>query len=145
MKVGLALEIDQELDWLSNAVANIENRLASCFASKSFGDDVHAVFIGVILTAPGSERWHRVRPLKYRRNYTLRAPSLGLVKYLGNVVEFDIRPDYAAVRVLNSEQAARHVVQALTDGVQVLANQQEKFPKFDSSEFIAAFTACLSS
>ena len=145
MKVGLALEIDEEIDRLSNAVARIEDRLAAYFADKSYGDDVQALFIGVILTRPESERFHRVRPLKYRRNYTLRAPSLGLNKYLGNVVEFDIRPDYSAVRILNSEKAELHIIGALTDGIEVLTTQQKKFPNFDSSGFVAAFTACLSS
>src|SRR5690349_20628182 len=101
MKVGITLDIDEEIERLSNAVSRIDDRLMGYFETRSYGDDLQALFIGLILTGPGSEKLHPVRPLKYRRNYTLSIRELRQKIYMGNVVEFDVKPDYSKIWALN--------------------------------------------
>ena len=144
MNIGLALEIDLEIERLSATVVRIGDRLKERFASCQYGDDVQAIFIGVILTAPGSETLHPIRPLKYRKQYTFKMPITGEKRYLGNVVEFDVQPDYPTVRALNSEQAEKYIASCLVDGLAVLRQHQRKFPRFDVARFAEDFATCLS-
>jgi hypothetical protein len=71
------------------------------------------------LTGPGSERLHPVRPLKYRRHYTLKIRELEQNIYRGNVVEFDVKPDYSSIQMLNSEDAEKYIIEALVEGLSV--------------------------
>jgi len=143
VKVGLALYIDEEISRLSAVVSRINQRLTEFFETRTYGNDVQSIFIGVVLMGPGSERLHRVRPLKYRRDYTLVIRELKRKEYLGNVVEFDVRPDYSALRTLNSEDAAKYIIQSLIDGLSALAPHQNKFPDFGLAAFREDFRACL--
>lgn len=143
MKVGLALYIEEEIDRLSAVAARIDQRLNEYFETRTYGEDVQSIFIGLILTDSGSEKFHRVRSLKYRRQYTLLNRELNLKEYLGNVVEFDVRPDYLSVRTLNSEDAAQFIIRSLIEGLGELVPHQSKFPDFDLALFREHFCACL--
>jgi hypothetical protein len=143
VKVGLALYIEEEIDRLSAVVARIDQRLSEFFETRTYGGDVQVIFIGLILMGPGSERLHRVRPLKYRREYTLSNRELNLKEYLGNVVEFDLKPDYLSVRTLNSEDAERYITGSLIEGLSELVAHQRKFPDFDLAGFREDFCSCL--
>lgn len=145
MKVGLALYIEEEIDRLSAVVARIDQRLNEFFQTRTYGKDVQSLFIGLILLGPGSERLHSVRPLKYRRQHTLSNRELNLKEYLGNVVEFDVKPDYQGVRTLNSEDAERYIIRSLIEGLSELTAHQRKFPEFDLTGFREDFCACLNS
>jgi hypothetical protein len=105
MIVAIAPCIDEETERLLHGVGRISVRLKEFFANKSYGDDIECLFIGLILTGPGSERLHPVRGLKYRRKFTLKNSLARTTEYLGNTVEFDIKPDYATIRTMNSERA----------------------------------------
>jgi hypothetical protein len=141
--IGIALYIDQEIDRLSNGIGRLSVRLKECFADKSYGDDIESLFIGLILAAPGSERLHPVRPLKYRRNFTLKSLLTRTTEYLGNTVEFDIKPDYTVVRTMNSEKAGTYIVETLIESLDVLKKHQPKFPNFDVERFTTTFAECL--
>lgn len=143
MKVGLALYIEEEIDRLSAVAARIDQRLNEFFETRTYGEDVQSIVIGLILMGPGSERLHRVRPLKYRRQYTLLNRELNLKEYFGNVVEFDVKPDYLSVRTLNSEDAALYIIRSLIEGLSQLIPHQSKFPDFDLARFREHFCACL--
>ena len=143
MIVAIALTVDEEIARLSSGVGRISVRLKECFADKSYGEDIESLFIGLILTGPGSERLHPVRPLKFRKKFTLKSSMTGTTEYLGNTVEFDIKPDYATIRTMNSEKAESYIVDKLLDGLRILAKHQKKFPNFDFDRFAAAFSACL--
>jgi hypothetical protein len=143
MIVGIALSIDEEISRLSPGVGRLSMRLKECFADKSYGEDIESLFIGLILTGPGSEKLRPVRGLKYRRKFTLRNSLTGTAEYLGNTVEIDIKPDYATIRTMNAEKAETYIVDTLVDGLRILAKHQRKFPNFDFDRFAAAFAACL--
>jgi len=143
MIVGIALSIDEEIDRLSHGVGQISARLKECFADKSYGDDLESIFIGLILTGPGSERLHPVRGFRYRRKFTLKSTLTGITEYLGNTVDFDVKPDYATIRTMNSEKAESYIIDALLDGLGILSNHKKKLPNFDCDRFAAAFAACL--
>jgi hypothetical protein len=143
MIVGIALSIDEEIDRLSHGVNKITARLKEYFADKSYGDDIESLFIALILTGPGSERLHPVKGLKYRRKFTLKYSLIRTTEYLGNTVEFDIKPDYATIRTMNSEKAQMYIIDALIDGLDVLKKNWAKFPNFDVARFLAEFTDCL--
>jgi hypothetical protein len=143
MIVAIALTIDEEIARLSHGVWRISARLKEYFADKSYGDDIESLFIGLNLTAPGSERLHPVRGLKYRRKFTLKSSLTGASEYLGNTVEVDIKPDYATIQTMNSEKAQTYIVDALIDGLDALKKNQAKFPNFDAARFAAEFTECL--
>ena len=64
-------------------------------------------------------------------------------EYLGNTVDFDIKPDYATIRTMNSERAEIYIIDTLLDGLGILSKHRKKFPNFDSYRFAAAFAACL--
>jgi hypothetical protein len=93
MIVAITATIDQEIERLLPGIGRISTRLKECFADKGYGDDIDSLFVGLNLTGPGSERLHPVRPLKYRKNFTLKSSLVGTTEYLGNTVEFDIKPD----------------------------------------------------
>jgi hypothetical protein len=141
--IGIALYIDQEIDRLSNGIGRLSVRLKECFADKSYGDDIESLFIGLILAAPGSERLHPVRPLKYRRNFTLKSLLTRTTEYLGNTVEYDIKPDYETIRTMNSEKAQIYIVDGLMDGLKMLKENAAKFPNFDVEKFTTEFAHCL--
>jgi hypothetical protein len=143
MIVGLAAYLDQEIERLLPGIGRASTRLKEYFADKSYGDDIESLFIGLILTGPDSERLHPVRPLEYRKKFTLKSSLTGSTEYLGNTVEFDIKPDYATVRIMNSENAQKYIIDALIDGLDVLKENQHKFPKFDVARFTTEFTDCL--
>ena len=143
MIVGIALSIDEEINRLSHGVARLSVRLRECFADKSYGEDIESLFIGLILTGPGSEKLRPVRRFKYRRKFTLRNSLTRTAEYLGNIVEFDIKPDYATIRTMNAEKAETYIIDTLVDGLGILSKHQKKFPNFDLDRFAAAFTACL--
>jgi len=143
MIVAIALTIDEEINLLSHGVGRICVRLKECFADKSYGEDIESLFIGLILTGPGSEKLHPVRGLKYRRKFTLRNSLTGTAEYLGNTVEFDINPDYATIRTMNAEKAETYIIDTLVDGLGILSNHQKTFPNFDCDRFAAVFAECL--
>jgi len=64
MIVAIAPCIDEEIERLLHGVGRISVRLKEYFAHKSYGGDIECLFIGLILTGPGSERLHPVRGLK---------------------------------------------------------------------------------
>jgi hypothetical protein len=143
MIVAIAVSIDEEIDRLSHGVGQISARLKQCFADKSYGDDIESLFIGLVLTGPGSERLHPVRGLEYRRKCTMKSSLTGTTEYLGNTVEFDIKPDYATIRTMNSEKAAIYIVDVLISGLDILKTNQAKFPNFDVERFTTTFADCL--
>jgi hypothetical protein len=48
------------IERLLPSIGRIRARMKECFADKSYGDDIESLFIGLILTGPGSERLHPV-------------------------------------------------------------------------------------
>jgi hypothetical protein len=143
MIVAIAPYIDEEIERLLHGVGRIGVRLKEFFADKSYGDDIESLFIGLILTGSGSERFHPVRGLKYRRKFTLKSSLTRTSEYLGNTVEFRIKPDYATIRTMNSEKAETYITDTLVDGLGILSKHQKKFPNFDCDRFATAFAACL--
>jgi hypothetical protein len=143
MIVGIAPCIDEEIERLLRCVGQISVRLREYFADKAYGGDIECLFIGLILTGPCSERLHPVRPLKYRKKFTLKNSLTHTTEYLGNTVWFDIKPDYATIRTMNSEKAEIYIINTLLDGIRILSKHQKKFPSFDFHRFATAFAACL--
>lgn len=144
MNIGLAVEIDSELERLSGAIGRIDGNLKRFFLERDYGDDVSNVFIGLILTGPGSEKLHSVRPVKYRKLFRSKSRITGQLIELKNVLEFDVKPDYGRARVLNAEAAERYISQDLVDGVDQLRRVQDRFPAFDITRFKRDLAVCLS-
>ena len=143
MIVAIAASIDQEIDRLLHSIAQIHTLLKERFADKTYGDGVESIFIGLILTGPGSDRLHPVRGLKYRKKFTLKSALTRNTEYLGNAVEFDIKPDYETIRTMNSERAAIYIADSLIRGLGILEKNHAKFPNFDLVRFTTDFSSCL--
>lgn len=141
MFIGLALEIDSAIEHLCVAVHSLDKRLETFFPDKNYGLDVENIFVGVILTGPGSERLHPIRKLKYQKVLRIKIPGKVLEKK--NVLQYDIKPDYEIFSRLNVEQARQHVAKALINSVGLLERDKAKFPDFDLLHFKEDLRNCL--
>ena len=139
MRVGLATEIDASIDHLSGAVSDLSLRLKAYFETRSYGDDVQSISIGVVLTGPGTAERFPTRGLRYRK--LVKIPVLRTE--MKNVVEFDVRPDFDKFRVLGFGEARAYVGECLIESLGILDKHREKFPNFDTQEFARDFAACV--
>jgi hypothetical protein len=143
MEIGIALEIDAELERLSSAVTRIEDRLNGCFSTKNYGEGVASIFIGLILMGTDSERLHPVRPFRYRKLYKFTSRITGERTELSDVVTFDVKPNYEGLRRLNAEAAEQFIAAALIEAMDAFSKHQKKFPHFNVTLFTEEFAACL--
>lgn len=141
MRVGLALEIDSTLDHLASVVAEIDRAFKSFFSDREYGNDVENIFVGIILTGPGSERTHPVRKLRYKKVHKVRIPGNQIE--LRNVVEYDIKPDFESFRQADIGEARRQLANELVGSLPILEKHQSKFPEFDVASFRSDVRACL--
>ena len=144
MQVALALEIDASVDSLSNAVAEIAASVKDFFAARDYGEDVASLFIGVILTGPGSERLHPVRKLSYKKILRSTSRITRQKMEMKNVVQYDVMPDYEVFRRLNYDQAKRFIANELVNSTSTLEQHKAKFPDFDVDKFKDDLRICLS-
>jgi len=141
MRVGLALEIDSTLDHLAPVVAEIDSALKGFFLERQYGGDVENIFIGVILMAPYSDRFHPVRKLKFKPVHKIRIPGHQIE--LKNVVEYDIEPDFDEFRRLSAEQARCRLASELLSSLNILEQHRVKFTNFDVAHFGKDLKKCL--
>jgi hypothetical protein len=143
VKVGIAQEIDSEFERLAGVLTRLDDRLREYFAGRQYGQGISSIIIGVILMGPGSERFHPVRPFKYKKLSKFRSLVTGEQKEMKDVVTLDVKPDYQTLRQLNAEAAESYISNALIGAMNAICSHQEKFPMFDTAKFKEDFTACL--
>lgn len=141
MRVGLALEIDSALDHLATVVSEIDQELKTFFSDREYGNDVENIFIGIVLTGPGSERIHPVRRLRHKKLHKIRLPGKQIE--FRNLVEYDIKPDFEAYRRADVCEARRRLVGDLVGSLEVLEKHRDRFPNFDVAHFGSDLRVCL--
>ncbi len=139
MNVGLALEIDGAIESMADVVTDLEDKFRQFFQGRDYGSDVANIFIGVILTRPGSEELHPVRDLTFKRHVKLEVPR----KDLENVVEYDVKPNYQTFSQLSRPQARRYLARLLIDSLSIIERHKNRYPNFDVSRFREDFRVCM--
>lgn len=143
MEIGVAQEIDAEMERLSSAVTRLGDRLQACFSGKNYGRGVSSIFIGIILMGARSERLHPVRPFKFRKLYKFKSRITGQRTEIPEVVTFDVKPEYETLRRLSSEAAEAYIAEALIRAMDVISHHQRNFPLFNVAQFKEDFANCL--
>lgn len=141
MRVGIGLEIDSTLGWLSPVVAKLDHALKSFFGDREYGSGVQNLFIGLILTDPQLDKLHPVRKLKFSKVKRLQIP--GSISQLENVVEYDIKPDFHLIASMDAEGAQQFLGTELLASVDILERKQERFVDFDFPKFRDDMKTCL--
>ncbi len=140
MQVGLALEIDISILSMGDIVTALDDRLTEYFREKDYGSGLAHLFIGVILTGPGSETLHPVRDLKFKKRVKYSQPPK---VDLQNVAEYDVKPSFDIFSQLSGEQARDYLAKVLVDSLDILDTHKEKYPDFALARFKEDFRACL--
>jgi hypothetical protein len=145
MDIGLAVERHADLDRISGAIWRIDGRLRQFFHGRDYGMSELNVYIGLILTGPGSERLHPVRPVKYRKRMRHTSIITGEHAELENVVTFDVKPSYENLKKLNSEEAEQLIAVSIVEGAAQLEKLRHELPNDFIERFRSDLAACLSS
>jgi hypothetical protein len=82
---------------------------------------------------------HPVRGLKYRKHVVFKNPKLEF----HNVVEYDVRPKFEVFSQLSLPQAREYLSRILVDSAAVLEKHRNKFPNFDTENFVQDLRVCL--
>lgn len=143
MDVGLAIEYHFSVEHLMPAVLGVNNALKACFTDRAYGSDLSNIAIGMILTGPGSERLHPVRPFDYSRLKRVKHPGTGHIMEIRNSAGWDVKPDFTAFSGMNLEGARDYLCEALIVSTACLEEHHSQYPDFDVTRFRADFDACL--
>lgn len=143
MNIGIALEIDSALESLSTLVTDTAAKIKEFFAHQDYGQDLSNIFIGVILTGPGSERLHPIRRPTYKKVLRFNNRVINQRMEFRNVFQYDVKPDYDILRRSNADQARRVLCDALVASTVVLEKNKAKFPDFDLDRFRNDLRSCL--
>src|SRR5882757_3865516 len=135
--------MDVEVERLGAAMERIDSRLRQFFADKTYGSDVEYVSIGMLVMGAGSERFHPVRPLKYKKIYKYKSILTGEKIEERNVLELDVKPDFEKISRMNSELAERYMIETLIAGVDQIERARKRFPDFDVAKFREDLRVCL--
>jgi hypothetical protein len=142
LDIGLAIEMDQEVDRLSPCLSRINERLKGCFADKVYAG-VADVTIGLILMGEGSEVLHPPRPVSYKKTDSFVNPFTRKRVVVKNALSFDVRPDYAKLRKLGVKAGEKYISESIVEAVDQLLAHKRKMPKFDIVKFKRDLAACL--
>lgn len=145
MDIGLAIESDVSVEHLIPAVREINNALKACFADKEYGSDLIYIAIGTILVDSSAiaERFHPVRPFKYKRLDRVKHPGTGQIMEFHNSAAWDVKPDFAAFSGMSLEGARDYLCEALIASTACLEEHHSQYPDFDVARFRADFESCL--
>ena len=143
MNVGLGIYMDEELERLGNGLGRIDETLKRFFETKDYGKDVESIFIGLILTGPGSEKFHPVRLLRYRKVVNLHIRVTGQRLKHEKVVTFSVKPDYSVLRRSNAEEAGKFISESILMATEQMVTAQKRFPDFDVAKFRRDLELCL--
>lgn len=143
MNVGIALEIDSALESLSTVVIDAATKIKEFFANRNYGPDLSNIFIGIILTAPGSERLHPVRRPIYKKVLRFNNRIINQQMEFKNVLQYDVKPDYETFRRLDAGQARRLFCDVLLASTAAMEKHKAKFPDFDLDRFKSDLRSCL--
>ncbi len=95
----------------------------------------------MILTGPGSERLHPIRPFKYKKSLRTKIP--GKVIERKNVVEYDVKPNHSTFSQLSLDQARQQLSKLLVDSIDLVEQHKSEFPDFDVAQFRGDMKLCL--
>lgn len=145
MDVGLAIESDVSVEHLMPAVLGVNNALEACFAKHEYGSDLIYIAIGMVLVDNSAiaERFHPVRPFKYRRFDTEKSRITGEVFEIHKMATWDVKPDFEKFSGMGLEDARDYLCEALIASTGCLEEHHSQFPDFDVTRFRADFEACL--
>lgn len=143
MNVGLAIESDQSLEVFSQVFYELDKRLKEYFPNKDFGDDLEDLAIGLILTGPGSERLHPIRPFKYEKESSYKDIFTNKRVTIKNAASYDVKPDFEAFSQMTLDEAQNYLAKLLSESTEVLERNHKKFPNFDVKQFRKDFSNCL--
>ncbi len=144
MHVGIALEIDERVNYLSVAIDRLNDKVMHCFAGRSYGDDVESIYAGVILVHPEAARFHPTRPLKYRKRLRVRDILTRGTVELNNVIEYDVPLDYDTAKSMSVSKFESFAAARVVESVEVIRRNRAKYPSFDVEMFERDLAACLS-
>jgi len=140
--IGLAIEMDAELERLGNGIHRMDASLKKFFKEKHC-DDVSHVFIGLILTSPAGDRLHPMRRARFKRAVNFTSLITQQRVNLQNVLEFDVKPDYEDIRVLNADAAIEYIARDIVASIEQLNKLAKQLPTFDIAEFRRDVASCL--
>lgn len=143
MNVGLGIESHFSVEHLMPAVLGVSNVLEVCFADREYGSDLIDITIGMILTGPGSEKLHPVRPFDYSRLKRVKHPGTGHIIEIHNSAGWDVKPDFAVFSGMSLGEARDYLCEDLIASTACLEEHHNEFPDFDVTRFRADFEACL--
>jgi hypothetical protein len=145
MNIGLAIESDKSIEHLMPAVREVNNALKQFFVDKDYGSDLIYIAVGTVLVnnSVTSQRFHPVRPFKYKRLDRVKHPGTGQIMEFHNSAGWDVKPDFATFSGMGVEAARDYLCEALIASTSVLDVNHNQFPNFDVSRFRADFEACL--
>lgn len=147
MNVGLGIESDASVRHLMPAVRGVNNALEACFSDREYGSDLIDITIGTILVDSSeiAERFHPVRPFKYKRLDRVKHPGTGQIMEFHNSAAWDVKPDFAAFSGKSLQGARDYLCEALIDSTSCLEEHHSQYPNFDVTRFRADFDDCLRS
>ncbi|MGV8992230.1 MAG: hypothetical protein ACOH1Q_12595 [Thiobacillus sp.] len=145
MNVGLGIENDVSVAHLMPAVRGVNDALKACFSDKEYGADLIDITIGMILVTRTtiSDRFHPVRPFKYKRLDRVKHPGTGQIMEFHNSASWDVKPDFETFSSMGLEGARGYLCETLIASTGCLDEHHSEFPDFDVSRFRADFESCL--
>ena len=145
MDVGLGIENDVSVAHLMPAVRGVNDALKTYFLGKEYGLDLIDITIGLVLVTRTaiSERFHPVRPFRYKQLDRVKHPGTGQIMEFHNCASWDVKPDFEIFSGLSLDAARDYLCEALIASTAALEEHHNEFPDFDVSRFRSDFEACL--
>lgn len=145
MDIGFGIESDVSVEHLMPAVRAVNDALTAYFAGREYGSDLIDITIGVILVTNTSisNRFHPVRPFKYKRIDKFKSITTGQIVEIRNCASWDVRPDFEIFSGLSLDGARDYLCETLIASTAVLEEHRSEYPDFDVARFRADFAACL--
>ncbi|WP_031431889.1 hypothetical protein [Methylomicrobium agile] len=143
MNVGLAIESNETVERFLPIMEKLYTELKIYFYKRDYGKDLQDLAIGLILTGPGTEKFHPIRSFKYEKESSYKDIFTNKRVNIKNAASYDVKPDFERFSQMTLDDAQNYLAELLFESTEVLESNHEKFPNFDVKQFRKDFANCL--
>ncbi|MEG3791244.1 hypothetical protein V1318_14030 [Lysobacter sp. CCNWLW3] len=145
MIFAIALEVSQEVTHLSSVIAEINQCLERGLLNKDYGEGLDHVYVGLIMTGGDPAGLHSRRPFKFKKTLKVRDLLGGRSEVINNVAQYDIKPNYDAIRLMSPEEFRGFIVDEILVSANVIQENMKFYPNLDFNSLIGDMSASLRS
>ena len=134
MKIGFAPYLSMEINKYSSIINLVEKRLIENLSSKSYGNGILEIYIGIICIGPEYKQFFKPRKPKYTSDNKLYVKD-GEEHTLYKTFEYDILLDYKKFSLATELHFRTMLEDEILNSLRVFDDMKSKIKDFDAEKF----------